>query len=156
MRSIVVSLLILLLVAGSHARAQVLGAQVPGPVDPTGMKPRLLNIGGVRYELPLPPNADLLLPDRWSPGSFVILDHAKPKDYSHSFSLSPEPTDPLWLWPPTKDLDRAVTLATGNTLRYRVIERSGGGGFGPISHLEGRVEIGDRTVGVHCYDQDKV
>jgi hypothetical protein len=43
MRSIVVSLLTLLLLAGSHARAQV-----PGPLDPTGLKLRLLNIGGVR------------------------------------------------------------------------------------------------------------
>ena len=156
MRSIVVSLLILLLVAGSHARAQVLGAQVPGPLDPTGLKPRLLNIGGVRYELLLPPNADLLLPDRWSPGTFIILDHAKPKDYTHSFSLSPEPTDPRWVWPPAKDLDRAITLATGSTFRYRVIERSGGGTFGPTSRLEGRVEIGDRAVGVMCSDQDEV
>jgi formylglycine-generating enzyme required for sulfatase activity len=37
-----------------------------------------------------------------------------------------------------------------------VIERSGGGTFGPTSRLEGRVEIGDRTVGVSCSDQDKV
>jgi formylglycine-generating enzyme required for sulfatase activity len=149
MRSIVVSLLTLLLLTGSHALAQV-----PGPIDPTGLKPRLLNIGGVRYELPLPPNADLLLPDRWSPGTFVILDLAKPKD-THSFSLRAEPTDPSWQWPPTKDLDRAVTFATGNTFRYRMIDRSGGGS-GPMPELEGRVEIGDRAVGVSCYDKDKV
>src|SRR5262245_31077325 len=49
MRSIVVSLLTLLLLAGSHARAQV-----PGPVDPTGLKPRWFYIDGVRYELLLP------------------------------------------------------------------------------------------------------
>jgi hypothetical protein len=33
----------LLLLAGSHARAQL-----PGPADPTSLKPRLLNIDGVR------------------------------------------------------------------------------------------------------------
>jgi hypothetical protein len=43
MRSIVASLLTLLLLASSHARAQV-----PGPVDPTSLKPRLLNIDGGR------------------------------------------------------------------------------------------------------------
>jgi hypothetical protein len=34
---------------GSHARAQV-----PGPVDPTDLKVRVLNIDGVSYGLPLP------------------------------------------------------------------------------------------------------
>ena len=46
MRPIMVSLLTLHLLAGSHARAQI-----PGPVDPTDLKVRVLNIDGVRYAL---------------------------------------------------------------------------------------------------------
>ena len=57
MRPTMVSLLTLLLLAGSHARAQV-----PGPVDPTDLKVRVLNIDGVRYELLLPPSARMLGP----------------------------------------------------------------------------------------------
>jgi len=45
----------LLLLAGSHARAQV-----PGPVDPTDQKIRVLNIDGVRCELLLLPNGRTL------------------------------------------------------------------------------------------------
>jgi hypothetical protein len=55
MRPTMVSLLTLLLLAGSHARAQV-----PGPFDPTDLKVRVLNIDGVMYELLLPPNAKML------------------------------------------------------------------------------------------------
>ena len=77
MRPTMVSLLILLLLAGSHARAQV-----PSPVDPTDLKVRVLNIDGVRYELLLPPNAKMLAMSVTA-SSFVINDHAKPKDYSH-------------------------------------------------------------------------
>lgn len=55
MRPTMVSLLTLLLLAGIHARAQV-----PGPVDPTDLKVRVLNIDGVRYELLLPPHAKML------------------------------------------------------------------------------------------------
>jgi hypothetical protein len=105
MRSVVVGLLTLLLLAGSHARAQV-----SGPADSSGLKPRWLNIDGGRYELLPPPNAEVQVQDRWSPDSFIILDHAKPKDYTR---LSPFPPD-------AKDLDRAITLATGSTFRYRV------------------------------------
>ena len=57
MRPTMVSLLTLLLLAGSHARAQV-----PGPVDPTDLKVRVLNIDGVSYELLSPPNARMLGP----------------------------------------------------------------------------------------------
>ena len=57
MRPTMVSLRTLLLLAGSHARAQV-----PGPVDLTDQKVRVLNIDGVKYELLLPPNAGLLGP----------------------------------------------------------------------------------------------
>ena len=52
MRPTMVSLLTLLLLAGSHARAQV-----PGPIDPTDLKVRVLNIDGVRYELLVPPKS---------------------------------------------------------------------------------------------------
>src|SRR5262245_51929415 len=134
MRSIVVGLLTLLLLAGSHAHAQVPGAQVPGPIDPTGLKPRRLYINGVLYELLLPPNADVKV-ESWSPGTFYINDNAKPKGY-RSFQLHPLPD-------PADRLDRAITLATGNTFRYRVNQR-----------LQGRVEIGDRAVGVWCSDDD--
>jgi formylglycine-generating enzyme required for sulfatase activity len=131
MRSAVVGLLTLLLLAGGHAPAQV-----PGPVDPTGLKPGWLNIDGVRYELLLPPNVDVRVQDRWSPDSFIILDHAKPRDYTR---LGPFPPD-------AKELDRAITLATGRTFRYRV---GRGGGISSLL-LEGRVEIGGRAVGVSC------
>jgi hypothetical protein len=53
MRRTIISLLTFLLLAGSHARAQV-----PGPVDPTDLKLRVLNIDGVRYELLLPPTQE--------------------------------------------------------------------------------------------------
>jgi hypothetical protein len=55
MRPTMVSLLTLLLLADSHARAQVAGS-----VDPTDLKVHVLNIDGVRYELLLPPNAKIL------------------------------------------------------------------------------------------------
>ena len=144
MRSIVVSLLTLLLLTSSHVRAQV-----PGPVDPTGLKPRWLNIDGVRYELLLPPNADVRASST-VPGMFFIND---PEDYRRgnfphyrsSFALHPLPD--------ARDLDRAITLATGNPFRYRVFE-VGRGTNGLQSQLEGRVEIGGRAVGVTCDDQD--
>jgi hypothetical protein len=50
-----VSLLTLLPLAGIHARAQI-----PGPVDPTDLKVRVLNIDGVRYELLLPAHVKML------------------------------------------------------------------------------------------------
>ncbi len=50
-----VNLLTLLLLADSHARAQV-----PASVDPIDLKVRVLNIDGVGYELLLPPNAKIL------------------------------------------------------------------------------------------------
>src|SRR5262249_53264900 len=87
MRPTMVSLLTLLLLAGSHARGQV-----PGPVDPTDLMARVLNIDGVRYELLLPPNAKMLAVSVTA-SSFVINDYAKPKDYSHFFVLRP---DPIW------------------------------------------------------------
>ena len=74
MRPTMVSHLTLLLLTGSHARAQV-----PGPVDPTDLKVRVLNIDGVRYGLLLPPNAKMLAV-AVTTSSFVINDHAKPKD----------------------------------------------------------------------------
>jgi hypothetical protein len=55
MRRTMVSLLTLLLLADSHARAQV-----PGCVDPTDLQVRVLNIDGVRYQLLLPPNTKIL------------------------------------------------------------------------------------------------
>jgi hypothetical protein len=55
MRPTMVSLLTLLLLADSHARAQVTGS-----VDPTDLTVHVLNIDGVRYELLLPPNAKIL------------------------------------------------------------------------------------------------
>jgi hypothetical protein len=55
MRPTMVSILILLLLADSHARAQG-----PGFVDPTDPKVRVLNIDGVRYQLLLLPNARIL------------------------------------------------------------------------------------------------
>ena len=79
MRPTMVSLLTLLLLAGIHARAQV-----PGRVDPTDLKVRVLNIDGVRYELLLPPHAKMLAVSVTA-SSFVINDHAKLKDYSHFF-----------------------------------------------------------------------
>ena len=45
---------------------------------------RVLNIDGVRCELLLPPNAKMLAVSVTA-SSFVINDHAKPKDYSHFF-----------------------------------------------------------------------
>src|SRR5262245_21093516 len=87
MRPTMVSLLTLLLLAGSHARGQV-----PGPVDPTDLMARVLNIDGVRCELLLPPNAKMLAVSVTA-SSFVINDYAKPKDYSHFFVLRP---DPIW------------------------------------------------------------
>jgi hypothetical protein len=57
MRPNMVSLLTLLLLAGSHARAQV-----PGPVDLTDLKIRVLNIDGASYELLSPPHAEMLGP----------------------------------------------------------------------------------------------
>ena len=57
MRPTMVSLLTLLLLAGSHARAQV-----SGPVDPTDLKVRVLEIDIVRHELLLPSNARMLGP----------------------------------------------------------------------------------------------
>src|SRR5262245_2134870 len=67
-----VSLLTLLPLAGSHARAR-----------PSDLKILVLNIDGVRYELLLPPNKKMTVSVTAS--SFVISDHAKPKDYSHIF-----------------------------------------------------------------------
>jgi hypothetical protein len=52
-----VSLLTLLLLAGSHARAQV-----SGPLDPTDLKVGVRNIDGVTYELLLPRNGRMLGP----------------------------------------------------------------------------------------------
>jgi hypothetical protein len=75
----------LLLLAGSHARAQV-----PGPVDPTDLKVRVLNIDGVTYELLSPPNAKMLAVSM-SASRLVINGHAKPKDYSHFFVLRLDP-----------------------------------------------------------------
>ena len=72
MRPTMVSLLTLLLLAGSHDRAQV-----PGPVDPTDLKVRVLNIDGVRYELLLPPNVKMVAVSVTT-SSFVINDHARP------------------------------------------------------------------------------
>jgi hypothetical protein len=57
MRPNMVRLLTLLLLAGSHARAQV-----PGPVDLTDLKSRVLNIDGASYELLSPPHAEMLGP----------------------------------------------------------------------------------------------
>ena len=74
MRPTMVSLLTLLLLAGSHPRVQV-----PGAVDPTDPKVRVLNIDGVRYELLLPPNAKMLA-GSVTISSSVICDHAKSKD----------------------------------------------------------------------------
>jgi hypothetical protein len=87
MRPIVVSLLTLLLLADSHARAQV-----PGSVDPTDLKVRVLNIDGVRYELLLPPK---MLAVSVTASSFVINDHTRPKVYSHVFVLRPDPVWPV-------------------------------------------------------------
>ena len=87
MRPTMVSLLTLLLLAGSHARVRI-----PGPVHPTNLKVRVLNIDGVRYELLLPPHAKMLAVSVTA-SSFVISDHARPKDYSHFFVLRP---DPIW------------------------------------------------------------
>src|SRR5262245_61000306 len=87
MRPTMVSLLTLLLLAGSHARAQV-----PGPVDPTDLMVRVLNIDGVRCELLLRPNANMLAVSVTA-SSFVINDYEKPKDYSHFFGFKP---DPIW------------------------------------------------------------
>lgn len=143
MRSIVISLLTLLLLAGSHARAQV-----PGPVDPTGLKPRWFYIDGVRYELLLPPNADVEMAST-IPGMFLINDNAKPKEYKEGFGLFPRRSFDLNPLPDLADrLDRAITLATGNLFRYRVNDGRA------IPQLEGRVEIGGRAVGVTCSDHD--
>jgi len=57
MRPTMVSLLTLLLLAGSHARAQV-----SGPLDPTDLKVGVRNIDGVTYELLLPRNGRMLGP----------------------------------------------------------------------------------------------
>ena len=61
MRPTMVSLLTLLLLAGSRDRAQV-----PGPVDPTDLKVRVLNIDGVMVAVSV------------TTSSFVINDNARP------------------------------------------------------------------------------
>src|SRR5262245_61500305 len=59
---------------------------------PTLARHGKLNIDGARYELLLPPNAKMLAVSVTA-SSFVINDHAKPKDYSHFFVLRP---DSIW------------------------------------------------------------
>ena len=68
--------------AGRQARSR---AGITWPVDPTDPKVGVLDIDGVRYDLLSPPNAKMLAVSVTA-SSFVINDHAKPKDYSHFLS----------------------------------------------------------------------
>jgi hypothetical protein len=130
-----------LLLAVSAVRAHA-------PADPAGLRRAVFALGDERYRILLPQRA-ALVPASGQVQHVVIRDESKSKRLERLLLLGRKRRADT-------GLDRTVTLAGGGILRYRIDIDTGGGSGGPVAELTGWLQLGTRSLGVICTDQDEL
>jgi hypothetical protein len=113
------------------------------PVNPRDLKRVDFEVGGVHYQILVPPDARVTLPRGTTRDLLVQI----PTRTVKSIRLGPV-SDVQG-----KKFDRTETLSNRAVLRYAMDLDIGGGSGGPEGELIGRVDLGAHNLSVVCHDQ---
>jgi hypothetical protein len=114
------------------------------PASTMNLKHVDFEVGDVRYQILVPPDARIALPRGKTGKLHVQLPGTR---MVKSFTLGPL-SDVKG-----KNFDRSDVLSNGAVFRYDMDFGIGGGSGGPAANLIGRLDLGAHTLSVVCHDQ---